>query len=75
MKLGRQRNYHKGRAAIRQYANQPANLRIAFVSSSNLNGRCPGCGDVGEHGVLEADGPGVEQQLLLVEGQGVEAGV
>ena len=23
-KLGRQRNYHKGRAAIRRYANQPS---------------------------------------------------
>ena len=34
MKLGRQRNGHKGRAAIRHYANQPANLRIAFVSIS-----------------------------------------
>ena len=39
MKLGRRRNDHKGRAAIRHYANQPeifANLRIAFVSSSNV---------------------------------------
>ena len=31
VKLGRRRNYHKGRAAIRQYAN----LRLTFVSSSN----------------------------------------
>ena len=36
MKLGPRHNYHKGRAAIRHYANQPANLRIAFVSSYKL---------------------------------------
>ena len=40
MKLGRQRNDHKGRAAIRHYANQPeifTNLRRAFVSSSSVD--------------------------------------
>ena len=35
VKLGPRHNYHKGRAAIRHYANQPANLWIAFVSSSS----------------------------------------
>ena len=37
MKLGCQRNYHKGRAAIRHYelTNPRANLRIAFVLSSS----------------------------------------
>ena len=39
MKLGRQHNYHKGRAAIRHYANQPARplwplrLRPNFMST------------------------------------------
>ena len=36
MKLGCRRNYHKGRAAIRQYDNlREPNLGIAFVSSSS----------------------------------------
>ena len=41
MKLGHQHNYHKGRAPIKHYANQPEifmNLRIAFDSSSKRNG-------------------------------------
>ena len=44
-------NGHKGRAAIRHYANQPeifANLWIAFVSSSSTS--APGCWlQTGEH--------------------------
>ena len=32
MKLGPQRNYHKGRAAIRHYANQPARQFQALVT-------------------------------------------
>ena len=31
MKLGRRRNYHKGRVAIRHYANQPVRLCLKCV--------------------------------------------
>ena len=34
MKLGRRRNYHEGRAAIRHYANQPL---LAYCHNSVLN--------------------------------------
>ena len=41
MKLGSRRNYHKGQAAIRHYANQPLNVEAlvgAFKQEKSLEG-------------------------------------
>ena len=55
MKLGPQRNYHKGRAAIRHYANQPADgrgsLRLLLPWVAGVWVRV-GRGEVVAHGVL-----------------------
>ena len=37
VKLGPRRNYHKGRAAIRHYANQPAHPLMTFVSATQFH--------------------------------------
>ena len=48
MKLGPQRNYHEGRAALRHYANQPAHpLLLLPINRQQLYSVFPGGGDTG----------------------------